>query len=127
MNAFTAALLASNPQSDDLDLSLFCVWTVRDALEESTPVSNVAVAAAATWFVFAAPTIQKLCDQGKSFDANVAKAGSALQTENWNGFSQGRWEAWKNKIEEMQGQMSDDTTKQLLEQAGQAINEPSQS
>lgn len=124
MNAFTALLTASahSKTNDTPDLSLFGVWSLRQALEEQDS-SDVAVAAAATWLVYAAPTMYSFCQQGKSFDGKVAKPGSAVSSQSWAGYSQDRWQTWTQKIVEVQGQVSDTTTSQLVEQAQVAIRE----
>lgn len=114
--------LAHSKTNDNPDLSLFCVWTVRQALEEQD-CSDVAVAAAAAWFVYAAPTVYDFCQKGKSFEGKVARPGSAFQDQSWTGFTQDRWAAWKQKMGDVQGQVSDSTTVQLLEQAQVAIGE----
>lgn len=122
INAFVAALLASDP-NDHLGLSLFAVWTSRQALEEKEKTSDVSLAAAAAWFVYAGPTLQKFSSQEKTFDGKVAKPGPAFQDKEWRGFSQERWQAWQQKFSDAQGQVSDGTVKELVQQALQAMNE----
>lgn len=74
LNAFTAALVvaAHSESNDHPDFSLYCIWTVRQALEEEK-FCDVAVAAAAVWFIYAAPTIRDFSRKHKSFDGKVAK------------------------------------------------------
>lgn len=129
MNAFTAALVsaAHTKANGNPDFSLYCIWTVRDALEEELEVvPEVAIAAASTWFVFAAPTIAELCRQGKSFEGKVAKGGFVFQDRGWTGFSSDRWRAWEQKLKDAQSRVSDKTTAELLEQAIKAVNEVSE-
>lgn len=106
------------------DFSLYCIWTVRDGLEEDLEmVTEVSIAAASTWFVFAAPTIAELCRQGKSFEGKMAKGGFSFQDQGWTGFSQARWQAWEQKLKEVQSRVSDKSTKELVEQAIEAMSE----
>lgn len=86
-------------------------------------VPEVSVAAAATWFVFAAPTIADLCRQGKSFEGKVAKGGFAFQDQGWTGFSSDRWHAWEQRLKDVQSRVSDKVTKDLVQQAIEAIGE----
>lgn len=124
LNAFTAALLASSYRQsrDDLGLSLFCIWTVRMALEQEQ-TSDVAAAAASAWFVYAGPVIKQLCQQDKTFDGKVAKPGAARADQSWRGFSQDRWQIWAQRLAELQGLVSDDSARQLVEQACEAMAE----
>ncbi|KAK4502173.1 hypothetical protein PRZ48_005598 [Zasmidium cellare] len=124
LNAFTALLTASahSKTNDSPDLSLFGVWSLRQAFEEQD-TSDAAIAAAAAWFVYAAPTIYDFSQKGKSFDGKVAKPGSAFSSQSWNGYTQDRWQAWTRKVHEVQGQVSDATASQLVEQAQVAIGE----
>ncbi|CAK4030267.1 Hypothetical predicted protein [Lecanosticta acicola] len=122
LNAFTAALLASDP-NDSLDLSLFGLWSTRMALEESHKAPDAVVAAAAAWFAFAGPSIWKFSQQGKSFDGKVAKPGSAFSEREWRGFSQERWIAWQDKFGAVEGQLSEASAKELVAEARKAMAE----
>lgn len=126
LNAFTAALVAAaqSKANGKPDFSLYCIWTVRNGLEEDLEmVPEVAVAAASAWFVFAARTIAELCREGKSFEGKIAKGGFNFQDQGWTGFSSDRWRAWESRLKEVQGRVSDKTTKELVEQAIEAIGE----
>ena len=85
----------------DPDLSLFCIWTVRRAFEE-TSRSNVDNAAAATWFVNAGPAIHDFGRKTKSFEGKLAKPGSSFHNEDWTGFSQDRWQVWRQRADTVQ-------------------------
>lgn len=106
------------------DFSLYCIWTVRSGLEEDLEmVPEVSVAAASTWFVFAAPAIADLCRQGKSFEGKMAKGGFSFQDQGWTGFSSERWHAWESKLKDVQSRVSDKSTKDLVGQAIEAMSE----
>lgn len=111
---------AHSKTHDHPDLSLFCIWSLRQALEEQESC-DVAVAAAAAWFVYAAPTIHNFCQKGRSFEGKVAKPGSSFQDQSWTGFSRDRWQAWKQKLSTVK--VLDSTAIQLVEQAQVAIGE----
>jgi hypothetical protein len=87
-----------------------------EADKASSP-SDVAVAAAAAWFIFAAPTLHELSSQKKSFDGRIAAAGAAFADQDWKGFSLPRWQAWVDRLRELQDHVSDGVTKQLVQQA----------
>lgn len=93
---------------------------MREALEEDKS-SDVAVAAAAAWLVYAAPTVYGFCQQSKSFDGKVAKPGSAVSDQNWTGYSQDRWQLWTKKISGVQ--VTESTASQLVHEAQAAIGE----
>jgi hypothetical protein len=126
INAFTASLVAAaeSKAQGRPDFSLYCIWTVRDGLEEEVDMlPEVSIAAAATWFVFAAPTIKKYCKEGKSFDGKMAKGGFEFKGRGWTGFSEERWGVWEERLKLVEGRVKDETTKQLVEQAVKAMGE----
>jgi hypothetical protein len=109
---------------DQPDVSLYGIWTIRTALEEQTDsVSNVATAAAALWLRNAASTIWDLSRQGKTFDGKVAKPGSLLSDQDWRGYSRDRWRAWEQRLVDIQGQVTDSDTADLVEQARRAMGD----
>jgi hypothetical protein len=121
LNAWTASLVSSIHKSgaESPDLTLYCIWSLRSALETANTESpsDVAVAAAAVWFIFAAPTIHKLSSQEKSFEGRLAAGGPAFSDREWKGFSTSRWQAWVERLRELQGSVSDNVSKQLVQQA----------
>lgn len=124
INAWTAKLVASahSVPKDHSDMSLYCIWTVRAALEDHQQPSYVALAAASVWFIYAAPTVWDFCEQGKTFDGKVAKPGALFSDNDWRGFTKDRWRAWEERLSDLQGQISDDHTEKLIEQAKKAMN-----
>jgi hypothetical protein len=101
------------------DFTLYCIWSVRSALEadKTGSHSDVAVAAAAMWFIFASPTLHELSSQKKSFEGRMAAAGPAFADQDWKGFSLPRWQTWIERLRELQDHVSDSVTKQLVQQA----------
>lgn len=122
MNAWTATLVAT-VQARGLtspDFSLYGIWTIRTALEETGP-DSVALAAAAVWFVHASPTIYQFCVSGKTFDGKVAKPGSACKDREWRGFNQIRWAAWARQMQKSRPSVSDDATVEIVDAAVRAM------
>ncbi|KAI7286984.1 hypothetical protein KC345_g845 [Hortaea werneckii] len=126
VNAWTARLVsaARAREADKPDLSLYCIWTLRMALETEGQPSNVALSAAAVWFICAASTIWEFCVQSKSFDGKVAKPGPRSKDQEWRGFTKERWQTWMQRLtSELEGQISDGVTKQMVDQALQAMRD----
>ncbi|RMY72799.1 hypothetical protein D0862_14396 [Hortaea werneckii] len=120
INAWTARLVSTThaKEADKPDLSLYCIWTLRMALETEEQPSNVSLSAAAVWLIYAAPSIWDFCLQRKTFDGKVAKPGPRSSDQEWRGFPRERWETWVQRLSsELDGQTSDGVTKQLVVQA----------
>lgn len=121
LNAWTSTLVsaAHTETSDKPDFSLYCIWTVRAALEQpaSTSVPDVAVEAAALWFINAAAAIGDFSSQNKSFQGKVAAPGPLFKDKNWTGFSEDRWNVWTARFNELQPSLASDQAKQLVAQA----------
>lgn len=122
LNAWTATLVAA-VQSRGLstpDFSLYCIWTVRMALEEED-TTDIALEAAAVWFTYASSSIYKLCLTSKQFDGKVAKPGSLFSDREWRGFSQNRWAAWMRQMDKAGQSASDGKAARPVADAGKAM------
>ncbi|KAK3676836.1 hypothetical protein LTR78_003040 [Recurvomyces mirabilis] len=109
INAFAAQLVAtSHSQSQDKpDLSLYCIWTVRTALEDSDDQpEHAALSAGSLCSINAAPAIWNLCGQEATFDGKLAKPRSQYGSDKWRGFTRDRWRSWNKKLRGFQGQIS---------------------
>lgn len=104
-------------------MSLYAIWTVRSALEEQQQPSDVTLAAAAVWFVTAAPALRDLSREEKTFDGKVAKTGPLFKGEEWKGFTKGRWRSWGQRFSDVQGQIGDRQTGRLVELARTAMGD----
>ncbi|KAF5683554.1 heterokaryon incompatibility protein het-E-1 [Fusarium denticulatum] len=65
------------------DLSLFAIWTLREALEDPaadkiSETSPKLLKASSVWFIYAADALAKASKDGKQFDGKVAKPGASL-------------------------------------------------
>ena len=123
LNAWVASLVASlhTGHQKEPDYSLFCIWTVRTALEQEGEVTNIAIKAAAVWFMYGAAAIWDLTTRQKSFDGEVAKPGSVEKGKSWTGFSEERWTAWVRRFARLQNSISDKMTAELVGKALQAM------
>ncbi|OQO09761.1 hypothetical protein B0A48_05164 [Cryoendolithus antarcticus] len=103
LNAFTATLVASaHAKSDQPDLSIFGLWTIRTALEESTDKPDgVSLVAAKLWFKHASSAVHDFSEKSKVFDGKVAKPGFSYSKESWRGFSPERWDVWQQRLGEL--------------------------
>lgn len=120
LNAWTATLVATVQSKGQAtpDFTLHCIWTVRMALEEEKP-TDVALEAAAMWFLYASPNIYQLCLTGKTFDGKLAKAGSLSKDREWRGFSQGRWATWIRQMDKSgQAASNEKVAKAVADAAG---------
>lgn len=123
LNAWVASLVASlrTGHQKEPDYSLFCIWTVRTALEQEGEVTNIAIKAAAVWFMYGAAAIWDLTTRQKSFDGEVAKPGSVEKGKSWTGFTEERWKAWVQRYAYLQNSISDQITAELVGKALQAM------
>lgn len=122
VNAFIATLVSelhdkahSNP-----DLSVFGLWTIRDALEEDN-VSDSALAAASVWFIYAAPTLLSWSKEQKSYEGNVARGGFAHKDAGWTGYSPARWGVWQQRLSSLQEEVKEEGTRELVKRAIETI------
>lgn len=124
LNAWTATLTVSS-QSRKLqpsDFSLYCIWTVREALEQQEQAPEVAVQTATIWFIYAAPTIWSFCQEQKSFDGKLAKPGPEFSSREWRGFEKDRWTSWEVGFKHIAGREGlDEKTGKLVKDAVTAM------
>lgn len=109
--------------NDEPDESLYCIWSVRSALEETQQPSNAALSAAAVWLINAAPAIHDFSGRNKQFDGKVAKPGSLFKDEEWRGFSEQRIRSWGQRLSELQGNVEEERTAELVKRARKAMGE----
>ncbi|EKG20783.1 hypothetical protein MPH_01950 [Macrophomina phaseolina MS6] len=102
-NAFAARLTADGV----LDLSLYGIWTLRDALEDQLPDSSYAqtasraLAAAAVWFLYAGHTMWELSKQNETLEGRVAAPGKTVADKEWNGYNAERWALWVERFKKV--------------------------
>ena len=127
LNAFTATLISSLHSSaiDRPDYSLFGIWTIRTALEDQEQPDDAAVEAAAVWLMYTASAMWDFSQQSKSFDGKVAAPGSLFKDQNWTGFSESRWNAWLQRLDDLKATSSSEGNAQLVQQALGAMSSAS--
>jgi hypothetical protein len=90
-------------------------------LEEEGESSDVALTAAAAWLLYGAQALRDYSVQNKSFEGKVAKPGSAFSSEEWYGFCEARWGAWKQMLKDRQTPASDQITGDLAKRAVESM------
>ncbi|KAK4233617.1 hypothetical protein C8A03DRAFT_47882 [Achaetomium macrosporum] len=92
-----AALLAqltTLASADDprhpFDFSLFALWDMRTAFEE-TPPERAAVR-------HAGERLRRLCREGRTFEGNSGAARGKYADRGWRGFNEERWAAWRDEL-----------------------------
>lgn len=92
LNAFAARLTALSIPA--FDFSLYAIWTMRSAFEGNEPTDEAAEAAK-VWFLYAGDVIERLSEEGKSFDGMIAKPGEKFREKAWRGFCVERLGVWR--------------------------------
>ncbi|VZH91539.1 unnamed protein product [Fusarium fujikuroi] len=108
------------------DLSLFAIWTLREALEDpagdkTSQTSPKLLKASSVWFIYAADVLAKASKDGKQFDGKVAKPGASLtefkDEAGWRGFNNDRWKVWLDRLSTLKEADVPEDTKSLVVQA----------
>ncbi|KAG4255781.1 hypothetical protein FPRO03_04729 [Fusarium proliferatum] len=105
------------------DLSLFAIWTLREALEDPaadkiSETSTKLLKASSVWFIYAADALAKASKDGKQFDGKVAKPGASLaefkDEAGWRGFNNDRWKVWLDRLSTLKEADVPEDTKSLV-------------
>ncbi|EWG53978.1 hypothetical protein FVEG_12296 [Fusarium verticillioides 7600] len=108
------------------DLSLFAIWTLREALEDLaadkiSETSPKLLKASSVWFIYAADALAKASKDGKQFDGKVAKPGASLaefkDEAGWRGFNNDRWKVWLDRLSTLKEADVPEETKSSVVQA----------
>lgn len=119
LNAFAARLTAAHV----FDLSLYGIWTLREALEEQEPdgafaqTSSKAIASASMWFLYAGKTMRELSRKGEAFEGRVAIPGKTVADKDWKGFNEERWALWAERFKKLYGLGVKDEVKDVVQRA----------
>lgn len=119
LNAFAARLTAAHV----FDLSLYGIWTLREALEEQEPdgafaqTSSKAIASASMWFLYAGKTMRELSRKGEAFEGRVAIPGKTVADKDWKGFNEERWALWAERFKKLYGMGVKDEVKDVVQRA----------
>ncbi|KAF5987246.1 heterokaryon incompatibility protein het-E-1 [Fusarium coicis] len=116
------------------DLSLFAIWTLREALEDPaadkiSETSPKLLKASSVWFIYAADALAKASKDGKQFDGKVAKPGASLtefkDEPGWRGFNNDRWKVWHDRLSTLKETDVPEEAKLLVVQALSVIRDVS--
>ncbi|KAF5252823.1 hypothetical protein FANTH_2147 [Fusarium anthophilum] len=108
------------------DLSLFAIWTLREALEDPaadkiSETSPKLLKASSVWLIYAADTLANASKDGKQFDGKVAKPGASLSElkdeAGWRGFNNDRWKVWQDRLSTLKEANVPEETRSLVVQA----------
>ncbi|KAF4341919.1 hypothetical protein FBEOM_4085 [Fusarium beomiforme] len=123
INGFFAQITAAGIN----DLSLFAIWTLRQALEDpaadkiSQQTSPKLLKASSVWLIYAADTLAKASKDGKQFDGKVAKPGASLadlkDEAGWRGLNNDRWKIWQDRLSTLKDADVPQDCKSLVNQA----------
>ncbi|KAL2126513.1 hypothetical protein VTI74DRAFT_782 [Chaetomium olivicolor] len=98
-------LASADDPRDPFDFSLFALWDMRTAFEETPPDradSASAVKHAAVWVRHAGKRLWRLCVDGRTLEGNNGVARGKYANREWRGFNEERWTAWKDELKAAQ-------------------------
>lgn len=125
LNAFVARLTANSSHGDSRDFSLYGIWALRDALEDSDPKEKLPnkslIQAACMWIIYAGPRLEHQVRENRAFDGKSAREGHTLVGKGWTGFSTARWKIWHERLIHARNECEDESTKDLLSRAISAM------
>ena len=121
LNAFAAQLTVAG-----VDFSRYAIWALREALEEDSPELPLVLPAAVEWFRHAGPVLASLAGQ-RAADADGGDQAGRLCREAGlagRGFSVGRWNFWRRRLEDISAAGGDTAAKarQGLEYMREALS-----
>jgi hypothetical protein len=108
LNAFAAQLTVAG-----VDFSRYAVWALRDALEEDSPELPLVLPAAVEWLRHAGPVLATLAVE-RAADAHGSDQAGRLGREAGlagRGFSVGRWNFWRRRLEDISATGGDSAEK----------------
>ena len=107
LNAFAAQLTVAG-----VDFSRYAIWALREALEEDSPELPRVLPAAVEWFRLAGPVLASLAQ--RAADADGSDQAGRLGREAGladRGFSVGRWNFWRHRLEDISAAGGDTAAK----------------
>ncbi|MDH6121613.1 hypothetical protein ABH930_002382 [Kitasatospora sp. GAS204A] len=98
LNAFAARLTAAG-----IDFSLYAIWTLRDCLEEESPVNLADPRGVVPWFQHCGALLAGLARRRRSFDGQAGRLGKLCTDSGMaeGGFTVERWEFWRARLTEL--------------------------
>jgi hypothetical protein len=108
LNAFAAQLTMAG-----VDFSLYAIWALREALEEDSPELAPVLPAAVEWLRHAGPVLASLAVQSAADAHGRDQAGRLCREAGLadRGFSVGRWNFWRRRLEVISAARGDTAVK----------------
>ena len=108
LNAFAAQLTVAG-----VDFSRYAIWALREALEEGSPELPLVLPAAVEWFRHAGPVLASLAVQWAADADGSDQAGRLCREAGLagRGFSVGRWNFWRRRLEDISAAGGDTAAK----------------
>ncbi|KAH7318959.1 hypothetical protein BKA65DRAFT_556391 [Rhexocercosporidium sp. MPI-PUGE-AT-0058] len=125
-NAFPARITAVSKPNDCMDYSLYCVWSIRNDLEDIFPEEKTMppiLKAAAMWMIYAAREIYQRAVDEQTYDGKLAIGGRAVDGKGWKGHSKKRWELWAERFEKQREAADDEETRRVVGEALKKMEE----
>jgi hypothetical protein len=94
-----------------IDMSLYGLWMLRDAFEDvegRTGFSRTAVRIAALWVRYAGERLRKMAAEEVAYPERLGSSRGKYREHEWVGFSEERWEVWKEGLKAAREQFGDD-------------------
>ncbi|KAK0619577.1 hypothetical protein B0T14DRAFT_479830 [Immersiella caudata] len=102
-SAFLASLTFQSSDLNDLmdpfNFSMFGLWALRTAFEDTLPhdVTNTQAAELAVpWIACSGESLLKLSQENANLPANVGAGGERFRSKGWKGFNPERWAVWRD-------------------------------
>ncbi|KXX73226.1 hypothetical protein MMYC01_210222 [Madurella mycetomatis] len=92
------AFLAQLTGRGTCDYSLYALWSLRTAFEETHPDGAntvLAVKLAALWMLHAGEKLWEMSAKGITLDARLGVSTDKYADRGWRGFNEERWKVWK--------------------------------
>ncbi|KAL2060115.1 hypothetical protein VTL71DRAFT_9937 [Oculimacula yallundae] len=119
-NAFAARITAESKPDDCMDYSLYCIWSLRSALEDAASeekITSAILKAAAMWMIYAAREIHQRVVDEQTYDGRMAIGGRDVDGKEWKGHSKERWQAWYERFEKRKDGAGDEEMKRVIGEA----------
>lgn len=93
------AFLAQLTGKGTCDYSLYALWSLRTAFEETHPDganTALAVKLAAVWMLHAGEKLWEMSSKGIVLDARLGVSTDKYADRGWRGFNEDRWKVWRD-------------------------------
>lgn len=117
-------LLMAHPDDDGSnDNSLYALWALREAFEETRPIAPSDVRLTAPWVLHVAKRLWQLTELGTDMPERWGVPGKKYADKEWKGFNKERWAVWRDGFVAAQAQLKDEEVKALAGRAAEIMKE----